>query len=134
MLQYLRLFKSLHANFHDVNIVKVPRSQNSHIDSLATLASSSGDHIPRMIVVKLLEHPSTERQTLVVAVLELGPTWMDLYVSFLYDGSLSREAKEAEKVRRMSACLWLSKEKRLYQRSYGGPYLLCLHLRKITKL
>lgn len=46
MLQYLRLFESLRVNFHDVHIVKVPRSQNSHVDSLATLASSLGDHIP----------------------------------------------------------------------------------------
>lgn len=46
MLQYLRLFRSLHENFRDVSVVRVPRSQNSHPDSLATLASSSDDDIP----------------------------------------------------------------------------------------
>lgn len=35
MLQYLRLFKSLRANFRNVSIVRVLRSQNSHADSLA---------------------------------------------------------------------------------------------------
>ena len=61
MLQYLKLFRSLQANFHEVNVVKVPRSQNSHANSLATLASSLDDCIPQMILVELLEHPSIER-------------------------------------------------------------------------
>ena len=47
------------------------------------------------------------------AMLELGPSWLDLYVAFLSDGSLPRDAKEAEKVRRMSAHFWLFEDKRL---------------------
>ena len=103
MLQYLRLFGSLLVNFHDVSIVKVSRSQNSHVDSLAMLASSSGDHIPQIILVELLGHSSIERQTLVAVVSELGPSWMDPSVAFLFDRSLSRDVKEAEKVRRTLA-------------------------------
>ena len=77
----------------ETSIVRVLRSQNSCADSLATLAYSSGDHIPRMILVKLLEHPSIERQTLVATMSELGSSWMDPYVAFLSDGSLPRDAK-----------------------------------------
>jgi len=87
-----------------------------------------------MILVELLEHPSIERQTLVAAVSELGPSWMDSYVAFLSNGSLLMDAKEAEKVRRTSACFWLSEDKRLYWCSYDGPYLLCLHTRKTAEL
>ncbi|XP_030939533.1 G-type lectin S-receptor-like serine/threonine-protein kinase At1g11410 [Quercus lobata] len=42
MQQYLKLFRALQATFQKVSMVKIPRSQNSHVDSLATLASSSG--------------------------------------------------------------------------------------------
>lgn len=87
-----------------------------------------------MILVELLEHPSIKRQALVVATSELGPSWIDSYVAFLFDGSLLREAKEAEKVQRTSSLFWLSKDKRLYRRSFGGPYLLCLHPDKIAEL
>ena len=98
MLQYLRLFESLRVNFQDVRIVKVPRSQNNHVDSLATLASFLGDHIPRMILVELLEHPSIEHQTLAPVASELGSSWMDPYVAFFSDRSLPRDVKEAKKV------------------------------------
>ena len=59
---------------------------------------------------------------------------MDLYISFLSNGSLLIDSKELEKVRRMSARFWLSKDKKLYQRLFGGPYLLCLHPNRVTEL
>lgn len=48
------------------------------------------------------------------ATLELGLSWMDPYIAFLLDGSQPKDEKEAEKVRRMAALFWLSKDKRLY--------------------
>ena len=59
---------------------------------------------------------------------------LDPYITFLSDGSLPTNAKEVEKVRRMSPHYWLSKDQKLYQHSYGGPYLLCLHSSKVVKL
>lgn len=55
MSQYLKLIESLCANFCEINVIKVPRSQNSHADSFATLASSSDDFIPRMMLVESLK-------------------------------------------------------------------------------
>ena len=34
---------------------------------------------------------------------------------------------EAEKVRRKTPRFWLSKDRKLYKRSFSGPYLLCVH-------
>ena len=34
----------------------------------------------------------------------------------------------------MTARFWLSKDKKLYRRSFGGPYLLCLHPNKVIEL
>ena len=59
---------------------------------------------------------------------------MDPYVAFLSNGSLLTDGKEAEKVRRTSACFLLFKDKKLYRCSFGGPYLLCLHPCKTVEL
>ena len=58
MSQYLKLFEVLRANFQKVNMVRVPRNQNNHANSLATLTSSSDECVPRMIFVELLEQSS----------------------------------------------------------------------------
>lgn len=55
MSQYLKLFGSLQVNFEKVNMVRMPRSQNSHANSLSTLASSSNECIPQMISVVMLK-------------------------------------------------------------------------------
>jgi len=58
MHQYLKSFKALRTVFQKVSVVRMPRSQNSHADSLATLASSSDERVPRMISMELLEQLS----------------------------------------------------------------------------
>ena len=134
MQQYLKLFEALRAAFQKVSMVKIPRSQNSHVDSLATLASSSDKCIPRMISIELLEQPSIKHHAIVASTTVVEPSWMDPYISFLFDGSLPIDSKELEKVRRTSAHFYFFEEKKLYRRSFGGPYLLCLHPNKVTKL
>lgn len=62
------------------------------------------------------------------------PSWMDPYVTFLSDRSLPIDGKEAEKMRRTSSHFWLSEDKKLYQLSFGGPYLSCLHPIRTTEL
>ena len=44
------------------------------------------------------------------------------------------DEKEAEKVRRIAAWYWLFADHKLYQRSFGEPYLQCLHSSKIEEL
>ena len=132
MLQYLKMFESLWVDLQKVSVVRVSRSQNRHADSLATLASK--DCISRMITVELLEQLSIEQRIVIMATSKLGPSWLDSYVAYLSDGSLPNDIKEDEKVQRTIACFWLSKDGRLYKRSFEGPYLLCLHPSKTVEL
>ena len=37
------------------------------------------------------------------------------------------EKSEAKKVQRKAPRFWMSEEKKLYKRSFSGPYLLCVH-------
>lgn len=84
-------------------MVKILRSQNNHVGSLATLASSSDECIPQMISLELLEHSSIEHHVIVSSTTVPKPSWMDPYISFLSDGSLLIDSKELEKVQRTSA-------------------------------
>ena len=84
--------------FQKVSVVRIPRSENSHVDSLAPLASSSNECIPRMISTELLEQLSIKHHAIVASTTVLEPSWMDPYISFLSDGSLPTDSKESEKV------------------------------------
>ena len=103
MQHYLKLFEALQATFQKVSVVRIPRSQNIHADSLATLALSSNECIPLMISVELLEHPSIEHHAIVALTTMHEPRWMDPYILFSSDGSLPIDLNELEKVRRTSA-------------------------------
>ena len=52
---------------------------------------------------------------------------MDPILLFLKKDILPEEKSEVEKLRRKAPQFWLSKDKKLYKRSFSGPYLLCVH-------
>ena len=60
--------------------------------------------------------------------IRVGPSWMDSLVLFLKEDILPEKKLEADKVRRKAPRFWLSKDQKLYKRSFSGPYLLCIHL------
>ena len=57
----------------------------------------------------------------------MGPSWIDPIVRFLKDDILPEEKSKAKKIQRNAPRFWLSKDHKLYRRSYSGPYLLCIH-------
>ena len=59
---------------------------------------------------------------------------MDSIVDFLAEDRVPDDKKEANRVRRVATWYWLSADRKLYWRSFGGLYLLCLHLKKVNEL
>ena len=57
----------------------------------------------------------------------LGPSWIDSISLFLERDVLPEEKSEADKVQRKAHRFWLSEDRKLYKRSFSGPYLLCVH-------
>ena len=53
---------------------------------------------------------------------------MDSIMQFLKEDTLPEERVDVDKVRRKATRYWLSKNQKLYKRSFSGPYLLCVHL------
>ena len=59
MRGYLSQVKIMQTKFESFSLLHVPRSGNTHADSLATLATSSAQNLPRIILVEDLHRPST---------------------------------------------------------------------------
>ena len=59
--------------------------------------------------------------------IKLGPSWLDPISLLLERDILLEEKSEAEKVRRKAPRFSLSEDRKLYKRSFSGPYLLCVH-------
>ena len=125
----------MQTKFEFFNLSHIPRSGNTHVDSLATLAISSAQDLPRVILIEDLCTPTLiKRDLLQVHQINLGPSWMDPILLFLERDILLEEKSEVEKVRRKAPRFWLSEDKKLYKRSFFGPYLLCVHPKALELL
>ena len=58
MRGYLSQVKIMQTKFESFSLLHIPRSGNEHADSLATLATSSAQNLPRIILVEDLHRPS----------------------------------------------------------------------------
>ena len=128
MQEYLGQVRHIQTKFEFFDFSHIPRSGNTHVDSLATLATSSAQDLPQVILVEDLCTPTPIRRDLLqVHQIKVGPSWMDPILLFLKNDILPEEKLEDEKVQRKAPRFWLSEDKNLYKRSFSRPYLLCVH-------
>ena len=101
MQEYLSQVRHLQSGFKSFVLSQVPRSRNAHADSLATLATSLAQGLPRVILVEDLCKPFEMGRNVVHAhQIRVGPSWMDPIVLFLKEDVLPENKSEADKVRR----------------------------------
>ena len=62
MQGYLSRVKCLQVEFKFFSLLHMPRSGNAHANSLATLATSSAQNLPRVILVEDLHGPTEARR------------------------------------------------------------------------
>ena len=87
--------------FDSFNLLHIPRGGNTHDDSLAILATSSAQGLPRVILVEDLCKPiEVKREMVHIHQIRVGPSWMDPIVLFLKEDILPVEKSEADKIRR----------------------------------
>ena len=128
MQEYLCQIRSIQEKFEVFDLSHVPRSGNTHADSLVTFATSSAQDLPRVVLVEdLYTHISVHHGAPQIHQIKLGPSWMDSISLFLEKDVLPEEKSEANKVRRKAPQFWLSEDRKLYKCSFSGPYLLCVH-------
>ena len=128
MQGYLSQVKCLQLKFDSFDLLHVPRSGNAHADSLAMLAKSSAQHLPRIILVEDLHRLTEARKVAQIHQIRVVPSWMNSIIRFLREDILPGEKIEADKIRRKAISYWLSEDHKLYKCSFSRPYLLCVHL------
>ena len=128
MAAYAAAARDALSKFSRTAIVQVTSSQNSHANALACLASAITTEMRRTILIDALRHPSIQRmEAEAVAEINSSPSWMDDIISYLKDNVLPEEKKVAHKMKLRAARFWLSPDGGLYQKSFTGPYLRCIH-------
>ena len=98
------------------------------------------EDIPRQIKVELIAEPCINAtadcaaRVNVAAITTIGSCWMDPIIEFLAEDKVLDDESEANKICQLAPRYWLSADRKLYRRSFGGPYLLCLHPKKVNEL
>ena len=125
---YLSQVRHLQSKFEYFNLSQIPRSRNTHSNSLTTLETSSVQSLPQVILVEDLYKPTKVKSNVIhIHQIRVRPSWMDSIVLFLKEEVLPEDKSEAEKIRGKAPRFWLSEDQKLYNRSLFGPYLLCIH-------
>ena len=108
MQEYLDQAKRLLSLFVFFSLLHISRSRNTHVDSLATLATSSAQLLPRVILMEDLHRPSMVKAEVAhVHSIRAGPSWMDPLVLYLKEDALPEEKSEADRIRRKATRFWL---------------------------
>ena len=111
MQGYISQVKHLRSHFDSFILLHILRNGNTHADSLATLATSSAQSLPRVILIEDLCKPLVmKREVIHVHQVRVGPSWMDPLVLFLKDDILPEEKTKADKIRRKDSRFWLSED------------------------
>ena len=114
MQEYLGQVRSIQEKFEVFDLSHVPRSGNTHADSLATLATFSVQDLPRVVLVEdLYMQTSVNRGVPRIHQITLGPSWMDFISLFLEKDVLPEEKSEADKMQRKAPRFWLSEDRKL---------------------
>ena len=90
MKVYLQAVKQIMNKFGTAKVAQMGWAQNRHVDSLATLASSMTEEVPRLIKVDLIVEPSISVADSVntagvdvIMISATEPCWMDPIIDFL---------------------------------------------------
>ena len=101
MQKYLSQVRSIQTKFEVFDVSHVPRGGNTHADSLATLAMSSAQDLPRVILVEdLYTLTSLHKDMPRIHQINLGPSWMNPISLYLERDILPEEKSKAKKVQR----------------------------------
>ena len=99
MQGYLNQAQHSQSSFELFTIQQILRSRNTHVDSLATLATSSGQDLPWVILVEDLHKPTEEkREKVQVHHIMVEPSWMNPLVMYLKEDTLPYEKGEVDKI------------------------------------
>ncbi|XP_015933177.1 uncharacterized protein LOC107459461 [Arachis duranensis] len=119
--KYLEKVKDLSQKFEEVMIHHVPRERNTRADLLSKLASTKLGEGNRSLIQGMMREP-----TVTLHLSRLGLSWLDPITSFLENGKLLDDKKDATKLRR-EAAKYVIFQGQLFKKGLNQPLLKCLH-------
>ena len=123
MQKYFKLTKHLAQEFDKLEFVQIPRNQNMVVDEIVKMASSEEEPTSMELNMEVQKCPSIkEVPTFAIQCIN---SWMTPIVSFLLDGRLPQDAKEAKKIKKRAARFTILNDT-LYKRGFSMPYLKCV--------
>ena len=125
MILYLKKVQELLKNFIRVQVKHVPKVENSRVDALVKLATTSQEELGRLIPIEHLPKPSVSIDNEEVSPLMSELSWMDPIWDYLVEGTLPSDLNEASKLRARSARFTIP-QGTLYKRGISTPILKCL--------
>ncbi|XP_052177535.1 uncharacterized protein LOC127791591 [Diospyros lotus] len=125
MVAYLLKVRELLVPFQRFEVHQIPRSQNSHADALARLATARDTEFLGAIPVEFLAAPSMEQPTETMVVHASQGSWMSPILAYLREGKLPTDKLEARRLRARAAryCIY---DEVLYKRGFTAPLLRCI--------
>ena len=92
MQEYLSQVRSIQTKFEVFKVSHIARGENTYADSLATLATSSTQDLPQVILVEDLCTPTSLHKDMPwIHQIKLGQSWMDSMSLFLEKDILPKE-------------------------------------------
>ncbi|KAK8944793.1 hypothetical protein KSP39_PZI008171 [Platanthera zijinensis] len=125
LVQYLSLVKFLLLRIPQVQILNIPREQNSRADALSKQATSPSQYQSRRRRVEEIVFPSVQGPWEIAEIDEPEESWVSSPVTYLKYQQLPEDPAEARRLR-MRAATFVLINGELHKRSFSGPYLKCL--------
>ncbi|XP_057719198.1 uncharacterized protein LOC130933587 [Arachis stenosperma] len=119
--KYLEKVKNLSQKFEEVTVHHVPRERNTRADLLSKLTSTKPGEGNRSLIQGMTREPAVT-----LHVSRMGSSWLDPITSFLENGKLPGDEKDAAKLRR-EAAKYAVIQGQLFKKGLNQPLLKCLH-------
>ncbi|XP_075640160.1 uncharacterized protein LOC142611893 [Castanea sativa] len=123
MQKYLKIAKHLAREFDKLEFVQILKGQNMEADEIAKIALSEDEPACAELTMEMQERPSIEEIS-TFAIQSIN-SWMAPIMSFLQDGRLPQDPKDARKIKQRATRFTILND-RLYKRGYSLPYLKCV--------
>ncbi|NP_063998.1 orf764 (mitochondrion) [Beta vulgaris subsp. vulgaris] len=123
MQKYLQMIKDLAAQLISLEVVLVPRADNSQADALSKLASSTLQDLNRTVMVEVMEQRSIDKAERINCV-TAQKEWYDDIQEYKLTGKLPDDQTIAKAVKRDSHW-YIIYQGQLYKRSDSYPLLRC---------
>ena len=84
--------------FQEVEVKQIPRNENYRTDMLARMVAIADPKLPKLVPLEVRTSPSIGKEVEVIRI-STEKSWMDPILSYIRDGILSEDKRQARKLK-----------------------------------